>query len=133
MTQSDDIYTFEPFRLDGSARTLTRDAEPVVLTARAFATLLVLLRHRDQVVDKDELVKLVWPDSLVSDDSLTHSISVIRRALGDDSAQPVYIVTIPRRGYRFTSPVAVEPPVPAARETPGPIEPVQVPAGVAAR
>ena len=109
MTQAADIYTFGPFRLDGAARTLTRDGEPVVLTAKAFDTLLVLLRHRERVVDKDELVKLVWPDTFVSDDSLTHSISVIRRALGDDSAQPVYIATIPRRGYRFSTPVGVEP------------------------
>jgi eukaryotic-like serine/threonine-protein kinase len=108
MTQSDEIYTFGPYRLDGAARTLTRDGEPVVLTAKALDTLLVLVRHRERVVDKDELVKQVWPDTFVSDDSLTHSISVLRRALGDDSAQPVYIVTIPRRGYRFNTPVAVE-------------------------
>ena len=50
-------------------------------------------------------MKFVWPDTFVSDDSLTHSVSVLRRALGDDSAQPVYIATIPRRGYRFTAPV----------------------------
>jgi DNA-binding winged helix-turn-helix (wHTH) protein/Tol biopolymer transport system component len=108
MTPTDDIYTFGPFRLDVATRTLTRDGEAVTLTAKAFDTLVVLLRHRDQVVDKEQLVKLVWPDTYVSDDSLTHSVSVLRRVLGDDSAQPVYIATIPRRGYRFTAPVHVE-------------------------
>jgi|RhiMethySRZTD1v2_1073278.scaffolds.fasta_scaffold42726_2 DNA-binding winged helix-turn-helix (wHTH) protein/Tol biopolymer transport system component len=108
MTQTDDIYTFGPFRLDVTTRTLTRDGEAVTLTAKAFDTLVVLLRYRDQVVDKEQLVRLVWPDTYVSDDSLTHSVSVLRRVLGDDSAQPVYIATIPRRGYRFTAPVHVE-------------------------
>ena len=68
----------------------------------------VPLRYHDHVVDKEQLVKLVWPDRYVSDDSLTHSVSVLRRALGDDSAQPVYIVTVPRRAYRLAAPVIVE-------------------------
>ena len=108
MTQSDDVYAFGPFRLCAATRTLTREGEPVPLTSKAFDTLLVLVRNHDRVVEKEELVKLVWPDVFVSDDSLTHSVSVLRRALGDDSGQPLYIVTIPRRGYRFTSPVHVE-------------------------
>jgi eukaryotic-like serine/threonine-protein kinase len=108
MTQPGDIYTFGPFRLDVAGRTLLRGAEAVALTAKAFDTLAILLRHHDRVVEKEELVKLVWPDTFVSDDSLTHSISVLRRALGDDSAQPVYIATIPRRGYRFTAPLVIE-------------------------
>src|SRR5262245_65762704 len=108
MTQSGDTYTFGPFRLNAATRTLTREDEPVALTSKAFDTLLVLLRQHDRVVEKEELVKLVWPDAFVSDDSLTHSISVLRRALGDDSGQPLYIVTIPRRGYRFTSSVHVK-------------------------
>src|SRR4030095_9095636 len=105
MTQTGEIYTFGPFRLEVTARTLTREGDPITMTAKAFDTLVVLLRHRDHVVDTEQLVKLVWPDTYVSDDSLTHSVSVLRRVLGDDSAQPVYIVTIPRRGYRFTAPV----------------------------
>jgi DNA-binding winged helix-turn-helix (wHTH) protein/Tol biopolymer transport system component len=108
MTQSDDVVAFGPFRLCAATRTLTREGDSVPLTSKAFDTLLVLVRNRDRVVEKEELVKLVWPDTFVSDDSLTHSVSVLRRALGDDSGQPVYIVTIPRRGYRFTSSVHVE-------------------------
>jgi DNA-binding winged helix-turn-helix (wHTH) protein/Tol biopolymer transport system component len=118
MTQSGEIFTFGPFRLDEATRTLVREGEGVPLTAKAFDTLLVLLRHRDRVVEKDELVKLVWPDTFVSDDSLTHSVSVLRRALGDDSGQPLYIATIPRRGYRFTAPVHVEHAIPPDVTTP---------------
>ena len=105
MTQSVEIYTFGPFRLEVATRTLSREGEVVTLTSKAFDTLLVLIQKRDRVVEKEELVKLVWPDTFVSDDSLTHSVSVLRRALGDDSGQPVYIATVPRRGYRFTAPV----------------------------
>ena len=108
MTQSGGIYTFGPFRVDVATRTLARQGEAVTLTSKAFDTLLVLVQNRDRLVEKDELVKSVWPDTFVSDDSLTHSISVLRRALGDDSGQPVYIATVPRRGYRFTSSVHVE-------------------------
>ena len=108
MTQPGEIYSFGPFRLDVATRTLSRGDELIALTAKAFDTLTVLLRYHDRVVDKEELVKLVWPDSFVSDDSLTHSVSVLRRALGDDSAQPLYIATVPRRGYRFAAPVIVE-------------------------
>src|SRR5262245_45819751 len=71
MTQSDDVVAFGPFRLCAATRTLTREGEPVPLTSKAFDTLLVLVRNRDRVVEKEELVKLVWPDAFVSDDSLT--------------------------------------------------------------
>src|SRR5688572_19063687 len=108
MTQPGELYAFGPFKLDVASRTLLRGDEAVALTAKAFDTLTILLRYHDRVVEKEELVKLVWPDTFVSDDSLTHSISVLRRTLGDDTAQPVYIATIPRRGYRFTAPVVVE-------------------------
>ena len=59
MTQTGETYTFGPFRLDPAARLLTREGEAVTLTAKAFDTLLVLIRHRDHVVDKDQLVNLV--------------------------------------------------------------------------
>ena len=129
MTQSGEIYTFGPFRLEAATRTLARAGESVPLTGKAFDTLLVLVQQRDRVVEKDELVKLVWPDTFVTDDSLTHSVSVLRRALGDDSGQPLYIATIPRRGYRFTAPVHVEhavpsdpPPSPAHSDAPAVVE-----------
>lgn len=98
-------YAFGPFRLDLGSRQLRRDDEPVALNGRAFDTLVVLLEHHDRVVEKDELMKAVWPNSFVSDDSLTQSVFALRKALGDDSTQPHFIATVPRRGYRFISPV----------------------------
>jgi DNA-binding winged helix-turn-helix (wHTH) protein/Tol biopolymer transport system component len=104
-TAADERYLFGAFRLDVPARELRRDTEIVPLTAKAFDTLVVLVRHRDRVVDKETLMKQVWPDAFVGDDSLTQNISVLRRALGDDTAQPQFIVTVPRCGYRFAAPV----------------------------
>jgi len=107
---ADERYSFGPFELDVSTRVLARGGEKVALTSKAFDTLLALVRHRDRIVPKDELIQLVWPDAFVSEDSLTHSVSVLRRTLGDSSSQPQFIATVPRRGYRFIAPVEVLPP-----------------------
>ena len=104
-TAADERYLFGVFRLDVPARELKREADVVPLTAKAFDTLVVLVRNRDRVVDKETLMKQVWPDAFVGDDSLTQNISVLRRALGDDTMQPQFIVTVPRCGYRFAAPV----------------------------
>src|SRR4051812_21272115 len=100
---ADERYLFADFRLDVPARELRRGDELIPLTAKAFDTLVVLVRNRDRVVDKESLMKQVWPDAFVGDDSLTQNISVVRRALGDDPAQPQFIVTVPRCGYRFAA------------------------------
>jgi DNA-binding winged helix-turn-helix (wHTH) protein/Tol biopolymer transport system component len=119
-TAADERYLFGPFRLDVPARELRRESEVVPLTAKAFDTLVVLVRHRDRVVDKETLMRQVWPDAFVGDDSLTQNISVLRRALGDDTAQPQFIVTVPRCGYRFAAtvitPIADDVPASAAIE-----------------
>jgi DNA-binding winged helix-turn-helix (wHTH) protein/Tol biopolymer transport system component len=112
-------YTFGAFRVNLQSLELLKNGEPVSLTPKTFDTLLVLLRHHDRVVTKDELLKAVWRDAVVSDDSLSQCISSLRRTLGDDSNQPEFIATIPRRGYRFIAPVArILIPPPDAPETP---------------
>ena len=73
---------------------------------------MLLVRHHERIVPKDELLSTVWPDSFVSEDSLTQTISALRRALGDDPAQPKFIATIARRGYRFIAPVTEVPSAP---------------------
>jgi len=91
-------YEFGPFRFDAAARVLYRGAEIVPLSPKAADTLLVLLEHRGQVVDKNELLRLVWPDTFVEEIGLARNISALRKSLGDES---IYIETIPKRGYRF--------------------------------
>jgi eukaryotic-like serine/threonine-protein kinase len=101
-------YAFGDFTLDVESRALRqRDGGDVPLPSRAFDALVYLVRHRDRLVHKNELVESVWHDVVVTDDSLIHAISVVRRALADDPNQPRYVQTVPRRGYRFVAPVQV--------------------------
>ena len=102
---------FGPFTLDLHARKLWRDEALVALPSRALEALAYLVAHRDRAVDRDEIIAAAWHDVAVTDDSLIHAISVIRRALGDDPAQPSFIETIPRRGYRFVGVVEQGEPV----------------------
>jgi eukaryotic-like serine/threonine-protein kinase len=98
-------YLFGRFRVDVASLQMFRDGDVVPLTPKVFDTLLVLVRHHHRVVTKDELMRMVWRDAFVSEDSLSQSVSSLRRALGDDPNQPQYIATIPRRGYRFVADV----------------------------
>jgi eukaryotic-like serine/threonine-protein kinase len=99
------IFVFGQFRVDVAVLQLLRDHEIIPLSPRVFDTLLVLIRHRDRVVTKDELIRTVWRDSSVSEDSLSQSISALRRALGDDPTHHHFVATVPRRGYRFVADV----------------------------
>ena len=92
-------YEFGPFRIDTVNRLLLRGGEPVPLKAKAVETLLVLVESKGQVLEKDELMQALWPDSFVEEANLTQNIYMLRKALGDNS----YIETVPRRGYRFTA------------------------------
>jgi DNA-binding winged helix-turn-helix (wHTH) protein len=89
------------FIIDLRGRALLREHTAIALPARAFDTLVFLVTHRDRLVEKDEIVAAVWRDVAVTDDSLIHAVSVLRRALGDDPARPAFIETVPRHGYRF--------------------------------
>ena|GEM_PF-3595130 len=102
-------FEFNAFAVDLDQRTLYRLGEPVQLPSRAFDTLVYLIENRDRCIRKDELVDAIWHDVVVTDDSLIHAISVLRRALGDERHQPKFIQTVPRRGYRFIAEVTATP------------------------
>src|SRR5215475_5317585 len=99
------FYEFGPFQIDTVKRLLLRDSEPVALKAKCFETLLVLVEARGQVLDKDELMRRVWPDTIVEESNLTVYISTLRRALGENHRDHRYIVTVPGRGYSFVAQV----------------------------
>jgi TolB-like protein/Tfp pilus assembly protein PilF len=82
-----------------------RAGTPVSLTPKAFDTLLALVERHDRVVEKSELMKLVWPDSFVEDANLSQTIFVLRKTLGEASDGRPFIDTVPRRGYRFAASV----------------------------
>jgi TolB-like protein/DNA-binding winged helix-turn-helix (wHTH) protein/Tfp pilus assembly protein PilF len=101
------FYEFGPFRFDASARVLYRDGERASLSPKAAELLLQLIEAKGNVISKDDLLKAVWLDSFVEEGSLTSHISHLRKTLGETDQGPVYIETIPKRGYRFTAPVKV--------------------------
>ncbi|MGC9946573.1 MAG: winged helix-turn-helix domain-containing protein [Bryobacteraceae bacterium] len=119
--EANQLYEFGPFRADGLRRLLFRDGQPVPLTSKAFDTLLVLIRNRDRVLEKDELLKTIWPNSFVEEANLAQNVSSLRKALGEVPGEHRYIATIPGRGYRFVADVtqfgAVETEVTLERHT----------------
>ena len=100
---------FGPFVVDTVKRTLWHDGHAVPITAKTFEVLLVLLEHQNETVQKDELLSLVWPTTVVHENNLARQVSSLRRALGERSDQHDYIVTIPGEGYRFVAAVEVLP------------------------
>jgi DNA-binding winged helix-turn-helix (wHTH) protein/Tfp pilus assembly protein PilF/TolB-like protein len=101
------IFKFGEFQMDALARTLRREEAIVTLNRRAFDVLLYLVQNPGKVLTHDELLKNVWPDTFVDENSLAQSISALRRALEEKPGDNSYIVTLPGRGYQFVSPVQV--------------------------
>ena len=79
---------------------MLRAGQPVALTPKAYETLRVLVEKSGEIVEKEELMRSVWPDAFVEEGGLTRNISVLRKALENGTAT-LYIQTIPKRGYRF--------------------------------
>lgn len=99
-------YQFGPYSVDVAERVLLRDGRPVSLPPKAFDLLIVLVQNSGHLLEKDELMRRLWPDTFVEEANLSNNISLLRRALGDDAGKHVYIETVPRRGYRFIAEVA---------------------------
>lgn len=97
------VYEFGPFRLIVSERLLLREGEPVPLQHRAFDTLLLLIQNQGQLLSKDDLLKRVWPDVVVGENSLAQAVSALRKALGQQPHEHKFIETDPGRGYRFVA------------------------------
>jgi len=100
-------YEFGPYQFDLSRRELRRAGETVTLTRKATEILIMLLANAGQVVEKEELLREVWPNTFVEEANLTQHVFALRKALGDERAEPRYIETVTRRGYRFLGTVRV--------------------------
>jgi eukaryotic-like serine/threonine-protein kinase len=105
--KTEGIFEFGEFRVDALARTLRREEEKVTLNRRAFDVLLYLVQNPGKVVSRDELLKNIWPDAFVDENSLEQSVSVLRRALAEKPGDASFIVTLQGRGYQFVVPVKV--------------------------
>ncbi len=103
-------YAFGDFRLNPRQRVLARcDGTPVPLTPKLFDALQFMLAHPAEDLDKDRLMDALWPGLVVEENNLSQAISGLRKALGDGgSGQQRFIVTVPRRGYRFAAEVTLE-------------------------
>nr|MDQ3821244.1 winged helix-turn-helix domain-containing protein [Acidobacteriota bacterium] len=99
------FYEFGRFRIDAANRLVLRDGETLPLAPKAVDTLLALIRHGGEVLKKEELMSLVWPDTVVEEGNLTQNIYLLRKTLGEGPDGHNYIETLPRRGYRFTGEV----------------------------
>ena len=106
------VYEFGPFRVDTNERLLRRGGLLVPLTPKAVETLIALVEGRGQLVSKEMLMARLWPGTFVEEANLSNQISLLRKALGDSTAEPRYIETVPKRGYRFVAPVVESLPAP---------------------
>jgi DNA-binding winged helix-turn-helix (wHTH) protein len=95
--------------VDSEKETLQRDGKSIPLQPKTFQILLVLIRHNQEVVSKDDLMKAVWPDTFVEEANLSRNIFMLRKALGESSKDHQYILTVPGRGYRLAESVRVVP------------------------
>jgi DNA-binding winged helix-turn-helix (wHTH) protein/tetratricopeptide (TPR) repeat protein len=124
-------YQFNGYRLDAIRRQLhDPQGRLVEVPTRAFDTLLYLIEQRTQIVDKNRLIQAVWPGVVVEENNLSQAISALRRVLGEERADPRFVVTVPGRGYRFVAPVTevaeASHPAPAARDASAPLNSLAV-------
>jgi predicted ATPase/DNA-binding winged helix-turn-helix (wHTH) protein len=100
-------YRFGRFALDLQRGVLLADDAERTLRAKSFALLRLFVENAGRLIDRDEIMRVVWPGVFVTDDSIAQCVRDVRRALGDDGQQ--FLRTLPRRGYRFIAPVVAEP------------------------
>lgn len=98
------VYRFGPFLLDVADRSLKRQGAAIPLTPKTFDLLVALVENAGRLVDKEQLLRTVWPDVAVEEGNLTKGIFSLRQLLEDEGG-PRYIETVPRRGYRFSADV----------------------------
>src|SRR5262245_21117056 len=99
------IFEFGPYRLDAAERLLRRGDETIPLQPRVFDLLLTLVERHGRLLEKDELMREVWPDAIVEETNLATNISILRKILGNGGDGRRFIETVPKRGYRFVADV----------------------------
>src|SRR5204863_9706807 len=102
-------FNFDNHILDADRRELRRGSDLVAMQPQVFDLLVHLLKHRDHVVSRDDLIALVWGGRIVSDSTLDSRINAARNAIGDNGKEQRLIRTIPRKGLRFVGAVNEQP------------------------
>src|ERR1700736_5553695 len=101
------VFRFDHVEVREREFCIAKNGEVLPVEPKAFRVLVFLLRNPHRLITKDELLDAVWNDCAVSENSLTRSIALLRRLLGDDTREPRYIATVPTVGYRFLCDVQV--------------------------
>src|ERR1700676_2435335 len=101
-------YLFEEYAFDTDRRELHRGADVVPVAPQVFDMLAYLIRNRERVVSKDDLIAAIWDRRIVSDAAMTTSLNVVRGAIGDSGEEQRLIKTLPRKGFRFVGTVREE-------------------------
>jgi DNA-binding winged helix-turn-helix (wHTH) protein/TolB-like protein/Tfp pilus assembly protein PilF len=116
-----ELYEFANFVLNPQERLLLCAGKPVALTPKVFELILILVQREGHLVEKEELLRTIWPDVAVEDGNLAVMVSHLRKALGDDRGTHAFIETVSRHGYRFVAPVTrrIELPAPASADQSG--------------
>ena len=104
----DAAFTFGSFRLDPAERLLLKEGKPLRLGSRALEILVILVERAGETVLKDQLLRRVWPDTIVDEGALRVHLAALRKALGDGREGNRFISNIPGRGYSFVAPVTRE-------------------------
>jgi DNA-binding winged helix-turn-helix (wHTH) protein/tetratricopeptide (TPR) repeat protein len=99
------LYEFGPFRLNVREAQLLRDRQEIALPPKSFEVLRLLVERAGTLVEKDVLMREIWPDTFIEEANLARHVWLLRKALADERAPAGYIETVPKRGYRFTAPV----------------------------
>ena len=101
------VYRFDQFEVDDREFRLSEDGAPVQVEPKVLRLLVYLIENRNRLVRKQELLDKVWPDAMVTENALTRTIVLLRKALNENSQVPRYLETIPTAGYRFIADVRV--------------------------
>ena len=99
------VYEFKGFRLDRAERRLLHHGRPIQLKPKIFDLLLYLVERQGQLIEKDELMREIWPNTVVEENNITVSMSMLRKILGEDRGGRKFVETVARRGYRFVAEV----------------------------
>src|SRR5579859_6490462 len=127
MEQQHSIFHFADFELNERNFSVTKAGKVLPMEPKVFKVLQFLVHNPGRVVTKDELLNAVWNDCSVSESSLSRSVAILRRLLGDDTREPRYIATVPTVGYRFVDNVQIleDGFVPATASTPAAGSPIK--------
>lgn len=106
--ENKNTYEFAEFVFDAENKVLFKDKETITLPPKACELLWILIKNAGRVVLRDDLLEQVWADTFVEEANLTHHISALRKALGEDKNGKRFIETIPRKGYRFVAPINLQ-------------------------